>query len=189
MPDIKIDITQVLRDYFIPLMIGLFVGLLSRALFFDSWLWPAIIAIGSFLLVELLIWADKAISKIITQKKRQLEKEIEANRIKETDTIRAIAFYNSLNDSDKQLAMDIFDYPQKTNSSKFERFIDPDSGVAHQFSYRLSAFSRSTECDKMPYIALVNYEDCTYKGALQHVIIQPAFYSILEQNKRDNLQL
>ncbi len=38
----------------------------------------------------------------------------------------------------------------------------------------------------MPYIALVNYEDSTFKGALQHVIIQPIFYSILEDYKEKN---
>lgn len=64
--------------------------------------------------------------------------------------------------------------------------INPNSEVGHMFSYRLSSFSRNSDSNIMPYIALVNYEDSTFKGALQHVIIQPIFYSILEDYKEKN---
>lgn len=186
MPDIKIDITQIVKDYFIPLMIGLFVGLLSRALFFDIWLWPIIIAIGSFLLVELLIWASKSISRTLSLQRHRIAREEEERRQSEADAMLAMSFFNSLNDVDKELAMQIYDYPQCQSSSKYERFINPNSEVGHMFSYRLSSFSRNSDSNIMPYIALANYEDCTFKGALQHIIIQPIFYSILEDYKEKN---
>lgn len=187
MADIKIDVSQVLKDYFIPLMIAIFVGLLSYAIFFDTWLWPAIICVGTFLLVELLIWICKLVKESVLRSEAAIVASEKEKRQQQINHQLALSFYTSLNASDKDLAMEIFNYPSSDTASIYERFIEPKSNLGWRFENRLSSFQRGEE---IPYISFINYQDCKYHGALQHVYIDPVFYRVLEQiSKSSNTEL
>ena len=180
MADIKIDVSEVLRDYFIPLMIALFVGLLSYALIFENWLWSAIVFVGVFLSVELIIKIWKGFSHRMTVIKNR---EYESNVIKEKrhiEYMRAMSFYNSLNEGDKKLAMEIYQHPITETSTIYERFVKPDSQLGRQILYRSSAFCRSSYEGDYYYISIVNYHEYSFNGALLHVSITPEFQKVLE---------
>lgn len=180
MSDIKIDVSEVLRVYFIPLMIALLVGLLSYALIFDNWLWPIIIFIGVFLFVELIIKLWKISCKLMAKKRNQ---EYEDNKNKERQHIeymQAMSFYNSLNERDKKLAIEIYQHPIIETSTIVERYIMPDSQLGRQILSRSSAFSRSSYDGDYHYIAILNYHEYSFHGALLHIAIAPEFNKVLE---------
>lgn len=49
MADIKIDVSEILKDYLFPILGAGVVGLLLFQLFFHDWVWPTIISILIFL--------------------------------------------------------------------------------------------------------------------------------------------
>ena len=73
MADIKIDVSEILKEYLFPILGAGVVGLLLYQLYFHDWVWPTIISILLFLTIEFVIWSWKKRQDQIAVKEYQEE--------------------------------------------------------------------------------------------------------------------
>ena len=179
MADIRIDVSEILKDYLFPILGAGVVGLLLYQLCFHDWVWPIIISILMFFVIEFAIWCWK---KMQCQKAIKVYQEEEEKRIKtqmNSITDNALCFFRSLNSYQLDAAVALYEHPQIPNSHYNERYVEFGAMPIFGKLPYLEDFRQSLLQNDITYIACTNeLESCN--GGTRHYVIDPLFYEILK---------
>lgn len=179
MADIRIDVSEILKDYLFPILGAGVVGLLLYQLFFHDWVWPTIISILLFLTIEFVIWCWK---KRQYQKAIKKYQEEEDNRVKpQMNGIadKALCFFRSLNNYQLDAAVALYEYPQIPNSHYNERYVEFSAMPIFGKLPYLEDFRQPLLLNDFTYITCTNELE-SYNGGTRHYVIDPLFYEILK---------
>ena len=179
MADIRIDVSEILKDYLFPILGAGVVGLLLYQLYFHDWVWTTIISILLFLVIEFVIWCWKKRQYQKTIKKYQEE---ENNRVKsQMNSIadNALCFFRSLNSYQLDAAVALYEHPQIPNSHYNERYVEFGTMPIFGKLPYLEDFGQSLLLNDITYITCTNELE-SYNGGTRHYVIDPLLYEILK---------
>ena len=184
MADIKIDVSEILKEYLFPILGAGVVGLLLYQLYFHDWVWPTIISIILFLTIEFVIWCWK---------KKQIQHAIKTYQKEEDNRVRAkmngiadnaLCFFRSIGKYQLDAAVALYKHPQIPTSRYYERYVEFGTmPISNKLPY-LEDFCQSLLPNGIAYIVCTN-ELGSYNGETRHYVIDPLFYEILK-NYVDN---
>lgn len=179
MADIKIDVSEILKEFLFPILGAGVVGLLLYQLYFHDWAWPTIISILLFLAIEFTIWCWK--KRQIQYANKKYQKEID-NRVRAKMNViadNALCFFRSINKYQLDAAVALYRHSQIPNSRYYERYVEFGAmPITNKLPY-LEDFSQSTSPNDIAYIVCTN-EMGGYNGETRHYVIDPLFYEILK---------
>ena len=179
MPDIKIDISDILNKYLFPILCSGLVGLLLFQLRFHEWIWPTIISISLFLLIELSIYCIGKKRNKMKQNDyaKARDKAIKHNMVMMAEN--ALEIFRSINDYQLDAAVTLYNHPQLPNSHYYERYVRfGEMPITLKLSYWDDFCQHSLLDNDTPYIYCTNRMDC-YNGGARHYLIDPLFYELL----------
>ena len=179
MADIKIDVSEILKEYLFPILGAGVVGLLLYQLCFHDWVWPIIISILLFFAIELVIWywGKRKYRHAIKEYQQEEEKRVRAKMNAIADN--ALCFFRCIGKSQLDAAVALYRHPHILNSRYYERFVEFGAmPISNNLPY-LENFSQSIFPNDIEYIVCTN-ELGGYNGETRHYVIDPLFYEILK---------
>lgn len=179
MADIKIDVSEILKDYLFPILGAGVVGLLLFQLFFHDWVWPTIISILIFLLIAFFIKCWQYRQRKLWKKRCEREAEEMIRQKMEIIADKALCSFRSVGDFQLDAAIDLYRHPILHNSHYNERFVKFDNIQLFGKLPYLDDFNRALLPNDIAYIQCTN-EFESYNGGTRHYVIDPLFYEILE---------
>ena len=179
MADIKIDISDIINRHLYSTLISGLVSLLSYQVKFHEWVQSTIVFIGSFLIVEFVIWFWQKRNRNIAQKEYEKGAELKTKQTMKDLAEKVLSFFRCIDDFHLDAAIELYKYPLIPNSHYNERFVKfGDMPISGKLSY-LEYFNQSLFQDSTAYIVCENeigYNNC----GISHYLIDPLFYAILK---------
>ena len=181
MVNINVDLSELIKKYFIPIVISSIIGLILYATLFDGqWIWPVILGGISFLVIELVIWCyERMYENDCYQRRMEAAKIREESRLKrEHDELlreAKIFFINC-----KEDALNIYNHPRSDSDDKNERTISMGATAGYTSATRIDQYELDTRNEKYRFMYCDNYDSCHINN-VYHIVFHPVFYSVVEE--------
>ncbi len=183
MPEIQIDITNLLEKYLIPLVISFTVGLVFYLTVFDyEWGWPTVIGCGSFLLIQLGRWMkekyewNKSLEKARLAQQAQnaiIQSRIHAQEQEKREAAK-VFLHNCL-----EIAVGLYKYQKHSGEKECERYVAFGDYPEFDYAERIDFYDYDVQNQKYQFLYSNSGLACEPLASI-HVIFDPVFYELVK---------